>query len=92
VGKFFGGYWLSHCGALDGHKFVCLDKFFKDVAKGECLIYSFGIANDWTFEEGMSRLGCAVRAFDPTIDGTSKPKTDLVSTTYKHSKDIAIHT
>ena len=78
-GKFFGGEWLGHCGALDGHKYICLDKFYDDVQKGKCLIYSFGIANDWSFEEAMMNLGCVVRAFDPTIDGRSKPENDLVS-------------
>jgi len=78
-GKFFGGEWLSHCGALDGHKYICLDKFYDDVQSGKCLIYSFGIANDWSFEEAMAQLGCTVRAFDPTIDGQSKPENDLVS-------------
>ncbi len=78
-GKFFGGQWLGYCGALDGHKYICLDKFYDDVQSGKCLIYSFGIANDWSFEEAMAQLGCTVRAFDPTIDGQSKPKNDLVS-------------
>lgn len=78
VGKFFGGNWLGYCGAVDGNKYVCLDKLYYDVMKNTCLIYSFGIANDWTFEEAMSQLGCTVRAFDPTVDGSGKPKTDLV--------------
>ena len=46
---------------------------------GNCLIYSFGIAGDWTFEEAMAELGCTIRAFDPTIDGKQKPASDLVS-------------
>ena len=31
TGKIFGGQWLDQCGALDGHKFVCLDNIFSDV-------------------------------------------------------------
>ena len=73
VGKFFGGQWLDGCGGMDGHKFVCLDKLYADVQSGNCLIYSFGIADDWTFEEAMAELGCTIRAFDPTIDGSTKP-------------------
>ena len=78
VGKFFGGQWIDSCGALDGHKYVCLDKLYANIQSGECLIYSFGIANDWSFEEAMAQLGCTVRAFDPTIDGSRKAKTDKV--------------
>jgi hypothetical protein len=78
VGKFFGGQWLSKCGGLDGNKYVCLDKLYNDVRTGNCLIYSFGVSGDWSFEEAMSQLGCTVRAFDPTIDGKDKPATDLV--------------
>ncbi len=79
VGKFFGGKWLAHCGAFDGNKYVCLDYFYGDVKSGNCLIYSFGVAGDWTFEEAMAGLGCTVRAFDPTIDGKQKPQNDLVN-------------
>jgi hypothetical protein len=78
VGKFFGGQWLDGCGGMDGHKFVCLDKLYADVQSGNCLIYSFGIADDWTFEEAMAELGCTIRAFDPTIDGSTKPNYDQV--------------
>jgi hypothetical protein len=34
---------------------------------------------DWTFEEAMAELGCTIRAFDPTIEADTKPKSDLVS-------------
>ena len=58
VGKFFGGVWGSAYGCIDGHKFVCLDDFYEDVKNGECLIYSFGIDHDWTFEEMVAKMGC----------------------------------
>ena len=32
-----------------------------------CLVYSFGLSNDISFEESMARRGCQVQAFDPTI-------------------------
>ena len=81
VGKFFGGKWINGCGSMYGHKFVCLDKLYNDAKNGDCLIYSFGIVHvddEWTFEEAMSDLGCTVRAFDPTIDGSNKPKSKKV--------------
>lgn len=79
VGKYFGGVWIGGYGCLDGHKFVCLDDLYEDVLNNRCLIYSFGINNEWSFEENMISMGCTIRSFDPTIDGSSKPKTDLVT-------------
>lgn len=32
----------------------------------ECIVYSFGVANEWDFEHSMADLGCRVFAFDPT--------------------------
>ena len=39
---------------VDGDKFVCLDNI---IQSRNCIIYSFGIANDWTFEDQMDSLG-----------------------------------
>ena len=44
----------------DGGKAICLDDIHTDIKNKECLIYSFGIADDWTFEEYMASLGCKV--------------------------------
>jgi hypothetical protein len=66
-------------GCLDGHKYVCLDDFYMDVIDQKCLIYSFGINNEWSFEENMIDIGCTVRTFDPTIDGSTMPQSSLIS-------------
>jgi hypothetical protein len=79
VGKQIGGEWLGNCGHFDGQKFVCLDKLYEDVRRNECLVYSFGIANDWSFEEVMAGMGCKVHAFDPTTLAESKPATDNIT-------------
>jgi hypothetical protein len=79
VGKYFGGQWQKSHGCLDGHKFVCLDDLYVDVMSNNCLIYSFGLSNDWSFEDNMLGMGCTVRSFDPTIDGEQKPKSELIS-------------
>ena len=43
---------------VDGDKFVCLDNMLSaSSSKNECIIYSFGIASDWTFEDHMDSLG-----------------------------------
>ena len=31
-----------------------------------CLVYSFGIANQWEFDDTMADRGCEVHSFDPT--------------------------
>ena len=46
---------------MDGVKNVCMDKLYKDVKSKSCLIYSFGLSDDWSFEEYMALLGCQVR-------------------------------
>lgn len=53
VGKYLGGEWLSTCGFLDGVKFVCMDGLMDAIDAGNCLVYSFGIAKDWSFENTM---------------------------------------
>ena len=32
-----------------------------------CPVYSFGIANDWTFEDFITQFGCSVFAYDPSV-------------------------
>ena len=36
--------------------------------QGNCLIYSFGISTDWSFEDALDELGCQIYAFDPTVN------------------------
>ena len=50
---------------VDGDKFVCMDNM---LLGKPCLIYSFGISNDWSFEDFMDPLGCEIHAHDPTVD------------------------
>ena len=45
---------------LDGAKKICFDDLHIAIKSDSCLIYSFGLADDWTFEEHMARLGCKV--------------------------------
>lgn len=41
---------------MDGDKFMCLDNLIER-GDEDCIIYSFGIANDWSFEDQMSKFG-----------------------------------
>ena len=54
---------------VDGDKFVCMDSM---MTNKPCLIYSFGISNDWTFEDFMDFRGCEIHAHDPTVDFPAK--------------------
>ncbi len=38
----------------------------------KCLIYSFGVGGDWSWELAMEKLGCTVHTFDPTKDYPDK--------------------
>ena len=70
--KKFGGKWSSSAKIIDGQKPVCLDKMYKDIQNGNCLVYSFGVGDDFTFETAMAGLGCTVRAFDLYVDTKDK--------------------
>ena len=70
--KKFGGHWSSVAKIIDGQKPVCLDKIYKDIQSGKCLVYSFGVGDDFTFETAMAGLGCTVRAFDLYVDTKDK--------------------
>ena len=53
-------------GLDDGQKAVCLDPQVRP-PPGDCIIYSFGISNEWSFDEAMEAYGCRVFAFDPSM-------------------------
>ncbi|XP_046643132.1 uncharacterized protein LOC124328411 [Daphnia pulicaria] len=62
----FGGEMGFNPSGLAGQKAVCIDP--KIAPKpGKCIVYSFGIDNEWSFDEKMSRYGCEVFAFDPSM-------------------------
>ena len=52
---------------VDGDKFVCLDDMLE---KDDCVVYSFGLAADWTFEDQMDVIGCSVYAYDHTVSAS----------------------
>lgn len=64
------GFWILNDGGViapDGHKAVCLDQSISPVFNN-CLVYSFGINNQWTFDEDMAEFGCQVYSFDPSMN------------------------
>ncbi|XP_018020652.2 probable methyltransferase-like protein 24, partial [Hyalella azteca] len=64
--KQFGGlvndFWLGN----DGNYKVCLDEGVAPTP-GSCTVLSFGINNEWSFDDAMEAYGCDVYSFDPTM-------------------------
>jgi hypothetical protein len=62
----FGGVMKNNPSGLDGQKAICIDP--KIAPRGsQCLVYSFGINNEWSFDESMEHYGCKVYSFDPSM-------------------------
>ena len=55
--KQIAGKWGNQCGFLDGEKYICIDRLYPALQNGTCLVYSFGLADDWDFEIWMASLG-----------------------------------
>ena len=81
--KRVGGQW--HGKQVDGDKFVCFDSILRSQS---CLVYSFGVSTDWSFEDQMGDLGmllwealvqgedrssgCRVFSYDHTIEAPAE--------------------
>ena len=55
--KQIAGKWGNQGGCLDGEKYICIDRLYPALQNGTCLVYSFGLADDWDFEIWMASLG-----------------------------------
>ena len=47
----------------DGGRNICLDHI--SFGNSECVVYSFGVNFDFSFDKAMAILGCKVHSFDP---------------------------
>ena len=110
IAKQFGGVYVNNGvqhqigdeigSGMDGTKFICLDRVFMDLKSQECLVYSFGLSDDWTFEENMASLGCKIHAFDPTVNvnnvktkhkaGIEKLSVSKLALYHESKKDVGI--
>jgi hypothetical protein len=52
--------------AGDGGYEACMTKTVRP-NNNSCLVYSFGISKDWSFDEAWAKYGCEVHSFDPSI-------------------------
>ncbi|CAG5115690.1 unnamed protein product, partial [Candidula unifasciata] len=48
-----------------GNWHICQDSPF--TVKPPCLVYSFGINFDFSFDDAMAQMGCEVHSFDPSM-------------------------
>nr|XP_045614703.1 probable methyltransferase-like protein 24 [Procambarus clarkii] len=64
----FGGadQWKEGVRFIDGDKWACMDPPLAPPPT-RCLVYSFGIKNEWSFDDAMAAYGCQVFSFDPTM-------------------------
>ena len=71
ISHYFGGNYnsvsLLISPGMDGQKAVCVD-FQVEPVSDACIVYSFGISNEWSFDEAMQKYGCYVFAFDPSMN------------------------
>ena len=76
----FGGVMLkySQISAIDGQKAVCLDAPVRPRTDNSCIVYSFGISNEWSFDETMEKYGCRVFAFDPSMNVKDHNRTNRI--------------
>ncbi|KAK7077234.1 hypothetical protein SK128_020552 [Halocaridina rubra] len=64
-------------GERDGDKAVCFNPVY-NISPNDCIVYSFGISTDWSFDDAMAGLGCQVYSFDHTIGLPSHDRSDRV--------------
>ncbi|XP_037089644.1 methyltransferase-like protein 24 [Pollicipes pollicipes] len=73
---------MSGSKPVDGDKFVCLDEG-RAPPPGNCLVYSLGISNEWSFDRAITRYGCQVYAFDPSMTKYTRNTTEFGARFYK---------
>jgi hypothetical protein len=74
----FGGKIMQNPSGIAGQKSVCIDSRIAPIPS-QCLVYSFGISNEWSFDEQMELYGCEVYSFDPSME------------LYQHNHSHGIH-
>ena len=51
---------LGHSGGWN----VCMDQLTN--TSDPCVVYSYGLGADWSFDKAMEKLGCTIHGFDPS--------------------------
>jgi len=82
--KKIGGAWMKNCGFWDGEKLICMDKLYPSIKNDSCLVYSFGLSDNWDFEIIMARAGCTVHAYDPSNHQVIRPQNSFHPNIHYH--------
>jgi hypothetical protein len=69
---------------LGEHKVCKTESFSRSLRDGTCLMYGFGVADDWNFEVAVAKMGCEVHAFDPTIETPPTNDADQLKNLHFH--------
>jgi hypothetical protein len=81
MAQYFGGRMVTSADglsvALDGQKAICLDSAVAPIPDN-CLVYSFGISHEWSFDQAMELYGCQVYAFDPSMNVSDHNRTEAI--------------
>jgi hypothetical protein len=81
MAQYFGGRMVTSADglsvALDGQKAICLDSAVAPIPDN-CLVYSFGINHEWSFDQAMELYGCQVYAFDPSMNVSDHNRTEAI--------------
>ncbi|XP_046452704.1 uncharacterized protein LOC124200486 [Daphnia pulex] len=86
IAQYFGGVMVSSATglvSLEGQKALCLDYAVKPIGTmfgipGRCLVYSFGINHEWSFDEAMELYGCEIFSFDPSMNVSTHNRTNNI--------------
>ncbi len=78
VGVTIAGIDNSTFRGLDGQKAVCLHPFQLAPPFQRCIVYSFGINDEWSFDETMEEYGCTVFSFDPSMNVSNHNRTNNI--------------
>ena len=87
--KRVSGTWAPKCGFNDGEKFICMETLYRDLQNGTCLVYSFGLQDNWDFEVFMANLGCTVHAYDPSTYW-KRPENSYLANLHYHPIGIGL--
>ena len=81
ISQYFGGFLVSSPNGMkvsfDGQKAVCLD-YAVAPPPNKCLVYSFGINNEWSFDDAMELYGCEIFSFDPSMNVSNHNRTESI--------------